>query len=97
MDEEEEVEDDRDSDDDDDVTDDTSSSPPLSSLEGSSVVLERSRSRDTLALTAAPLWCWLGMAPRRGLRLGQLFSESYSISKLETLYICLMRNDSFSS
>lgn len=62
MDEEEDVED-KDNDDDDDVTDDTSSSPPLSSLEGSSVALDRSRRRDTLALTAAARWCCPGMAP----------------------------------
>lgn len=62
VDEDEDVEDDRDSDDDDDVTDDTSSSPPLSSLEGRSVALDRSRRRDTLALTVAARGCCPGMA-----------------------------------
>lgn len=66
VDEDEDVEDDRDSDDDDDVTDDTSSSPPLSSLEGRSVALDRSRSRDTLALTVAARGCCPGMALRGG-------------------------------
>lgn len=66
VDEDEDVEDDRDSDDDDDVTDDTSSSAPLSSLEGKSVALDRSRSRDTFALTVAARGCCPGMALRGG-------------------------------